>query len=179
MRSPGVRRVTFLPCARCIYDLQLLGSYGFESFGPLAQLRSPRIHFVFLGPEFCLGLPSHPTSRQRSCLQLGIPTTKAPRGLSPLSHFLVRFRLPVDSAGLGAARHARRTKKKGSSGELVGRKHVQATENLWTASLPPLSALAGPSAPATATCPQVFHCLRVFRLRGFRSKARKKVHLDS
>lgn len=46
-------------------------------------------------------------------VRLGVPATRAPRGLAPPSHFLVRFRSPVDSAGLGAARRARRTKKKG------------------------------------------------------------------
>jgi len=28
------------------------------------------MRFVFLGPEFCLQLPSHPASRQRSCFRL-------------------------------------------------------------------------------------------------------------
>jgi len=33
-------------------------------------------------------------------VRLGVPATKAPRGLSPPSHFPVRFRSPVDSAVL-------------------------------------------------------------------------------
>jgi len=45
-------------------------------------------------------------------VRLGVPVTKAPRGLSPPSHFPVRFRSPVDSAGPDAARRARRTQKK-------------------------------------------------------------------
>ena len=46
-------------------------------------------------------------------VRLGVPATKAPRGLAPPSHFPVRFRSPVDSAVPGAARHARRTTRKG------------------------------------------------------------------
>jgi hypothetical protein len=40
---------------------------------------------VFLGAGIRLGLPSHPASRRRSCLRLGVSTTSSSRGLSPPS----------------------------------------------------------------------------------------------
>ena len=39
-------------------------------------------------------------------VQLGVPVIMVSKGLSPSSHFPVGFRLPVDSASHGAARHA-------------------------------------------------------------------------
>ena len=42
-------------------------------------------------------------------VRLGVPVIKASKGLAPSSHFPVGFRLPVDSARQGAARHAWRT----------------------------------------------------------------------
>jgi len=59
----------------------------------------------------CSFLPTAPHD-VAVAVRLGVPATKAPRGLSPPSHFPVRFRSPVESASHGAARHARRTKEK-------------------------------------------------------------------
>ena len=42
-------------------------------------------------------------------VRLGVPVIKASKGLAPSSHFPVGFRLPVDRARQGAARHAWRT----------------------------------------------------------------------
>ena len=42
-------------------------------------------------------------------VRLGVPVITASKGLVPSSHFPVGFRLPVDSARQGAARHAWRT----------------------------------------------------------------------
>ena len=42
-------------------------------------------------------------------VRLGVPVIKASKGLAPSRHFPVGFRLPVDSARQGAARHAWRT----------------------------------------------------------------------
>jgi hypothetical protein len=49
----------------------------------LTQIAQPSTRFVFLGAGFGLGLPSHPASRRRSCLRLGVSTTSSSRGLSP------------------------------------------------------------------------------------------------
>jgi len=51
----------------------------------LTQIAPPSTRFVFLGAGLCLGLPSHPASRRRSCLRLGVSTTSSSRGLPPPS----------------------------------------------------------------------------------------------
>jgi len=51
----------------------------------LTQIAPPCTRFVFLGAGIRLGLPSHPASRRRSCLRLGVSTTSSSRGLSPPS----------------------------------------------------------------------------------------------
>src|SRR5215470_6347980 len=56
---------------------------GFTSLSRLTQIAPPSTRFVFLGAGFRLGLPSHPASRRRSCLRLGVSTTSSSRGLSP------------------------------------------------------------------------------------------------
>ena len=61
--SPGVRRVTFAPYTRRIYVPPIRVVSGFGSLCPLAPGDPPRMRFVFLGPELCLQLPSHSTSR--------------------------------------------------------------------------------------------------------------------
>ena len=48
-------------------------------------------------------------------VRLGVPVIKASKGLAPSSHFPVGFRLPVDSARQGAARHAWRTSSRPGS----------------------------------------------------------------
>src|ERR1700676_1747224 len=58
---------------------------GFTFLRRLTQIAPPHTRFVFLGAGFRLGLPSHPASRRRSCLQLGVSTTSSSRGLSPPS----------------------------------------------------------------------------------------------
>ena len=49
----------------------------------LTQIAPPSTRFVYLGAGIRLGLPSHPASRRRSCLRLGVSTTSSSRGLSP------------------------------------------------------------------------------------------------
>src|SRR5580704_17591787 len=58
---------------------------GFTFLSRLTQIAPPCTRFVFLGAGFRLGLPSHPASRRRSCLRLGVSTTSSSRGLSPPS----------------------------------------------------------------------------------------------
>ena len=56
---------------------------GFAFLSRLTQTAPPHTRFVFLGAGIRLGLPSHPASRRRSCLRLGVSTTSSSRGLSP------------------------------------------------------------------------------------------------
>src|SRR6201986_3751048 len=56
---------------------------GFTFLSRLTQIAPPHTRFVFLGAGIRLGLPSHPASRRRSCLRLGVSTTSSSRGLSP------------------------------------------------------------------------------------------------
>src|SRR5262249_36552432 len=58
---------------------------GLTFLSRLTQIAPPYTRFVFLGAGLRLGLPSHPASRRRSCLRLGVSTTSSSRGLSPLS----------------------------------------------------------------------------------------------
>jgi hypothetical protein len=58
---------------------------GFAVLSRLTQIAPPHTRFVFLGAGIRLGLPSHPASRRRSCLRLGVSTTSSSRGLSPPS----------------------------------------------------------------------------------------------
>ena len=58
---------------------------GLTSLSRLTQIAPPHTRFVFLGAGFRLGLPSHPASRRRSCLRLGVSITSSSRGLSPPS----------------------------------------------------------------------------------------------
>ena len=82
---------------------------GFAFLSRLTQIAPPFTRFVFLGAGFRLGLPSHPASRRRSCLRLGVSTTSSSRGLSPpsdrpcraYSRRRLRRRWPGVSAGLG------------------------------------------------------------------------------
>src|SRR5260370_19484701 len=56
---------------------------GFAFLSRLTQIAQPHTRFVFPGAGIRLGLPSHPASRRRSCLRLGVSTTSSSRGLSP------------------------------------------------------------------------------------------------
>src|SRR5262250_466379 len=56
---------------------------GFTFLSRLTQIAPPSTRFVYLGAGIRLGLPSHPASRRRSCLRLGVSTTSSSRGLSP------------------------------------------------------------------------------------------------
>src|SRR5215471_21170333 len=58
---------------------------GLTFLSRLTQIAPPSTRFVFLGAGLRLGLPSHPASRRRSCLRLGVSTTSSSRGLSPPS----------------------------------------------------------------------------------------------
>ena len=57
------------------------GTFTFLS--RLTQIATPHTRFVFLGAGIRPGLPSHPASRRRSCLRLGVSTTSSSRGLHP------------------------------------------------------------------------------------------------
>ncbi len=69
--------------ARRVYATTLLMVTGFTFLSRLTQIAPPSTRFVFLGAGVRLGLPSHPASRRRSCLRLGVSTTSSSRGLSP------------------------------------------------------------------------------------------------
>src|SRR5438046_10732121 len=56
---------------------------GFTFLSRLTQIAQPHTRFVFLRAGLRVGLPSHPASRRRSCLRLGVSTTSSSRGLSP------------------------------------------------------------------------------------------------
>jgi hypothetical protein len=71
------------PYARRVYVTILLMVTGFAFLSRLTQIAPPSTRFVFLGAEVRLGLPSHPASRRRSCLRLGVSTTSSSRGLPP------------------------------------------------------------------------------------------------
>src|ERR1035441_8582642 len=49
---------------------------GFAFFSRLTQIAPPSTRFVFLGAGIRLGLPSHPASRRRSCLRLGVTSSR-------------------------------------------------------------------------------------------------------
>src|SRR3712207_2963665 len=71
------------PYARRVYATTLLMVTGFTFLSRLTQIAPPSTRFVFLGAGVRLGLPSHPASRRRSCLRLGVHTTSSSRGLPP------------------------------------------------------------------------------------------------
>src|ERR687894_2271543 len=71
------------PYARRVYATTLLMVTGFTFLSRLTQIAPPSTRFVFLGAGVRLGLPSHPASRRRSCLRLGVSTTSSSRGLPP------------------------------------------------------------------------------------------------
>src|SRR5207248_1725401 len=81
---------------------------GLTFLSRLTQIAPPYTRFVSLGAGLRLGLPSHPASRRRSCLRLGVSTTSSSRGLSPpsdrpcraYSRRRLRRRWPGVSAGL-------------------------------------------------------------------------------
>jgi len=66
-RSPRVRRVTFIPYTRSIYDSVVRMTLGFGRSGSLAHQLSPRMPFVYLGPGLCLQLPSDPPHGGHRC----------------------------------------------------------------------------------------------------------------
>jgi hypothetical protein len=57
--------------------------------------RSPPMRFVFLRPGLCLGLPPYAASRWPHLPSARGSRHRAPRGLSPPSHFPVDFHLLV------------------------------------------------------------------------------------
>ena len=87
---------------------------GFTFLSRLTQIAPPSTRFVFLGAGIRLGLPSHPASRRRSCLRLGVSITSSSRGLSPPSDRpcraysrRLRCALPRPGAAPGSALGAR------------------------------------------------------------------------
>lgn len=81
-RSPRIRALTFPLRPPHLRNGPSVVT-GFTVSCRLTRTAAPRMRFVFLGAGFGLGLPSHDTSRCRSCLRLGVSTTASPRGLSP------------------------------------------------------------------------------------------------
>lgn len=78
---------------------------GFTFLSRLTQIAPPSTRFVFLGAEVRLGLPSHPASRRRSCLRLGVSTTSSSRGLPP----------PIDRPCRAYSRRSLRRRADGSA----------------------------------------------------------------
>jgi hypothetical protein len=83
-RPPRIRTTTS-PYARRVYVTILPVMTGLTFLSRLTQIAPPHTRFVFPGAGIRLGLPSHPASRRRSCLRLGVSTTSSSRGLSPPS----------------------------------------------------------------------------------------------
>ena len=116
-RPPRIRTTTFPLRPPRLRVTTLSVMTGFTFLSRLTQIAPPCTRFVFLGAGFRLGLPSHPASRRRSCLRLGVSTTSSSRGLSPpsdrpcraYSRRCLRRRWPDVSAGLCLGRPARRT----------------------------------------------------------------------
>src|SRR5665648_74098 len=79
MRSPRVRQFTFIPCTHILYTYSFCVVIGLC----LVEQTHPQIvclkMFVFLGSEFCLGLPSVHTSRWIPCLQLVVGNYRPPQ----------------------------------------------------------------------------------------------------
>ena len=94
---------------RCLPD-----NFGLQTFVPPCPHRSCLIYSsCSSGQSFaCSFLPTAPRD-DAVAVRLEVPVIKAPRGLSPPSHFAVRFRLPLESVSYDASRHARRTQKNG------------------------------------------------------------------
>ena len=112
---------------------------GFTFLSRLTQIAPPSTRFVFLGAGICLGLPSHPASRRRSCLRLGVSTTSSSRGLSPPSdrpcraysraaRCARRGPAPAPSSGLGAARPAARRARRYRT-SLIGQARMARTRS--------------------------------------------------
>ena len=94
--SPRVRHVTFTPSTRRIYKRPVRMTLGFRSVGLFAHL-TPASYAVRVPRARVLPMASFPPPIARTQLphRLRVPVIKAPRGLSPPSHFPVRFRSPV------------------------------------------------------------------------------------
>jgi len=106
-RPLRVRRVTFLPYIRRIYNRLLRMTSGFESFGPLAQ--ETTASSAVRGPQtgVCLLLPSdsthggHPCSSARSSCHQGLHRDSH----RPVTSW-VAFALQLSSHFRDASRHA-------------------------------------------------------------------------
>ena len=84
-RPPRIRTTTFPLRPPHLRDSPLGDDADFAVSCQLIRDAPPHMRFVFLGAGFCLRLPSHDTSRCRSCLQLGLGITSSTRGLPPPS----------------------------------------------------------------------------------------------
>jgi hypothetical protein len=95
-RSPRVRRVTFLPHTRHIYRRSSRVILDFGSLCLLVRLMpaSYAIRVPQAGSLLSASFPRH-LAVVAVAVRLGVPITRVPRGLSPPSHFPVRFRSPV------------------------------------------------------------------------------------
>ena len=117
-RPPRIRTTTFpLRPPRLRDDPSMMT--GFTFLSRLTQIAPPHTRFVFLGAGIRLGLPSHPASRRRSCLRLGVSITSSSRGLSPPTDGPCRAYSraaplrgsagPASAAGSASGRPAQRT----------------------------------------------------------------------
>jgi hypothetical protein len=77
-RSPRIRAITFPLRPPRLRDDPVDGD-GLCLLEQAHPDRPPHTRFVFLGAGIRLGFPSHPASRRRSCLRLGVSTTTSSR----------------------------------------------------------------------------------------------------
>ena len=126
-RQTSPDKTTNSPCARRVYVTTLSMVTGFTFLSRLTQIAQPHTRFVFLGAGIRLGLPSHPASRRRSCLRLGVSATSSSGGLSPPNRPCRAYsrgaqRSRSDAAGaLGAAARQRDDQAPGAGQAPVSR----------------------------------------------------------
>ena len=63
VRPPRVRAITFLPCNRCIYCMELGQYWTLFCLANSSIPIQPYMQFLFVGSGFCRRLPSDSTSR--------------------------------------------------------------------------------------------------------------------
>src|SRR5687767_730400 len=78
--------MTFAPHARRIYADAFRVTWGFESFGPLARAPSPHAVRVPRAGALLTASFRPRLAAPALAVRLGVPVTKAPRGLAPPSH---------------------------------------------------------------------------------------------
>jgi hypothetical protein len=109
---PRVRRVTFTPYTRCMYDGLTPSDFGLRIFWPARPVsRRLKCTSCTSGRGFaCSFLRITPCGAHPCCSAKGSGHYGPWRDLHPPCHLPVRFRYPVIQRRHGAARHAWRTK---------------------------------------------------------------------